>query len=154
MLREHERKNKIFVENFGNVNHRSDERRARFIRGTERDELKKVFADCKIKPSTMYNAKIDALDAESITSGNRSGAGASKSVLQKLSSEARQESTLSKNVWESLKLAKETLLESEEKCKSVGGTIQFIAIDPLVIHLWTVRQIRLWHELCQKKFPT
>ena len=72
---------KIFIENFGNVNHRSDERRARFIRGTERDELKKVFADCKIKPSTMYNVKIDALDAESIASGNRSGAGASKSVL-------------------------------------------------------------------------
>ena len=37
MLGERERKNK-FVENFGNVNHRTDEGKARFIRGTERDE--------------------------------------------------------------------------------------------------------------------
>ena len=54
-------------------------------------------------------------------------------------------------MWTSLRVAKNIFIQAEESNKKLSGYIHYIAMEPLVIHLWTERQIRLWHDLCKRE---
>ena len=64
----------------GKVHHRTDKRKARYIRGQERADLKEEFEHTHKKPSTVYNKKVDEMSSQSIAAGNRTGAGACKAA--------------------------------------------------------------------------
>lgn len=65
----------------GKVHHRTDERKARYIREQERKDLKEEFEHTHKKPSTVYNKKVDEISSQSIAAGNRTGVCSSKAIL-------------------------------------------------------------------------
>ncbi len=70
------------------IKHYKGERRARSIKGEERKMIRANLS--KIQPSTLRNKGLLNMSAQQYISGNRDGVGASPSVFQKMSSEAKK----------------------------------------------------------------
>ena len=70
------------------VKHRRDERKARQIRGPNRELLKKELKHTT--PSAWYNKKFSSLSHDKLKSGKRDEVSSSLHVIQKISSEANE----------------------------------------------------------------
>ena len=72
------------------LKHAINEKRSEHIKGEERQMLYTYFASNDIKPSTVFHGKVAQRSTEALASGNRTGVGVTRSVLQKVASEGRK----------------------------------------------------------------
>ena len=93
------------------VSHCNDERRARWIKGNEREKLKSKLIDQK--PSTICHQQLLKLPPAAFHSGKRDGVGVSESVMQKISSESAKSQYLDEDLCKSLIIMRENQIEEE-----------------------------------------
>ena len=86
----------------GSVKHAAGERHSRFIKGGERNELKKQFYKGPDNPSVVYQDRKADLSGKAMASGNRTGCGVQPTTMRKIASEGRQLSQMDKDITKSL----------------------------------------------------
>lgn len=119
--------------------------RSRFVRGDERLKLGKSVADLKY-PSKEYHRRLANLDEKSFSLGNLKNTPLSKNIVKQCSYEYRNSLLEDKDVIKSIQILKNKY-KHELKGKSVSGFIQFFSVEPLVVALWTEKDIELFHEM-------
>ena len=137
----------------GSVKHAAGERHSRFIKGDERNELKKQFYKGPDKPSVVYQERKADLSGKAMASGNRTGCGVQPTTMRKIASEGRQLSQMDKDITKSLEKIRQTLIEKESSRECPpnhghGGFVHTICFHPLIVHMWIEDQVRLWHRRC------
>ena len=135
----------------GSVRHAAGERHARFIKGEERKAMPKSFHKGSDKPSAVYQEKKADLPTDALASGNRTGCGI-QPTIKKIASEGRQLSQMDKDMFKLLQKIRLHLTEKQSSCEfppnSIEGFVHMICQFPLIVHMWTEDQVRLWHERC------
>ena len=130
----------------------SGERRARFIKNAERDAVRKMFCETNAKPSKVHQECKNDLDSDAKASGNRTGN--SSDTMCRISSEATSMSQMDKDVIKSLSMIRSSFIDEENKKEIpphfLDGFMHLISHYPLLVHMRTEDQVRLWHERCQK----
>ena len=129
----------------GNIKHSIKERRARRIDGSLRTELQKDFS-LGIKPLKAYCNRLKEKEDDAFIAGNRTGIGATRSVLQKISSEANLQSRKSAGELESW-----ANLSNIPKYNSEGSAetdfIRQFSLYPFYGIGFTVGAVRTFHDL-------
>ncbi len=88
----------------GTLKHKiKGEKNARRISGNERQQLKNKF-QCGKEVMKEYQERLNAKSGDDLVAGNFDGVGNTRSVLQKISSESRQQNREDKDLFESLKI--------------------------------------------------
>ena len=124
----------------GTIQHCNTERRARRLRGEQRESLQQMLAHTK--PSTLFNSSMCNLDETILSSGNRDNVGCTPSVVQKISSEGRQKEVEDVDLITSLKCLKKSFDEQVS-----GGYIQTIIAQPFGVIAFMEKAIRIYHNL-------
>ena len=135
----------IEVQYSGNVQHSG--KKARHIKGGSRDLTAQLLT--KYSPSYIRHQGLSLMPAEVFASGNRDGIGATKSVLQKISSEIKDALRLDDDVIKSLIVLKSELNKEERNGSgAVPGYIQQISASPFQVVAFNEGGVRLYHDLC------
>ena len=135
----------------GKLRHPLFGRWSRPVRKAERSNLKHILKSVfrkGTKPYTVYMNTISTKSPESLIAGNYDGLGRTPSVLQKIASESRQVGRLDDDVFHSLIKLKNSFIQDFPRNTRVPGLIQFVSMDPVMVHFWSENGVRLWHQLC------
>ena len=89
-----------------------------------------------------------------MASGNRTGCGNQPETMCKISSEGKQISQMDKDLGKSLEIIRRELIEKESSRQvppfaAHDGFVHTIGIHPLLVHMWTETQVKLWHGRCK-----
>ena len=138
----------------GYIKHAAGERQSRYIKGDQRDELRKQFNKGPDKPSVVYQERKSHLSSDAMASGNRTGCGNQPETMRKISSEGKQISQMDKDLGKSLEIIQRELIEKESSRQvppsaAHDGFVHTIGIHPLLVHMWTETQVKLWHDRCK-----
>ncbi len=137
------------------VQHKLGERRARPIKGREREELRVRLAT--EKPSRLRNAKLAQLTPEQFIAGNRDGSGATAHVYTKISAESKSALQLDSNVVISVMKIREKIIDDASNLYKllpnavVPGYIQQIIAFPFASICFTEAGVRLYHSVVAKQ---
>ena len=129
------------------VKHRRDERKARQIRGANRELLKKELKHTT--PSAWYNKKFSSLSHDELKSGKRDEVSSSLHVIQKISSEANGDKVHHKNLIMSLLLLDEEHAANSDR--TYPGLIRRISAKPFSVSLFSEEGIRIFHYMAKKQ---
>ena len=122
-------------------------KKARHIKGDSRELTAQLLT--KYSPSYIRHQGLSLMPAEVFASGNRDGIGATKSVLQKVSSEIKDALRLDDDVIKSLLVLKHQLNKEESNsCDIVPGYIQQINASPFKVVAFNEGGVRIYHDLC------
>ena len=103
----------ITVTYSGNIKHAAEERQSRYIKGDQRDELRKRFNKGPDKPSVVYQEKKSYLSSDAMASGNRTGCGNKPETMRKISSEGKQLSQMDKGLGNLLQIIRLELIDKK-----------------------------------------
>ena len=109
-----------------------------------------------IKVSTNHQSCIRRRKvAFRVTQWHRTGCGNQPETMRKISSEGKQMSQMDKDLGTSLELIRLKLIEKESSREvppspAHEGFVRTISIYPLVVHMWTENQVRVWHGRCKE----
>ena len=134
----------LHVTQHGQVSHKRDERRARHIKGVERKELQSRLEHSA--PSAVFNDKMEKLSLCKLVSGSRDGIGQTKTVLQKISSEAKKKEQRHENLILSLMSLQEEFYAATIPSKD-PGYIRKIQCSPFSVMLYTEAGVRIYHHM-------
>ncbi len=149
VMKKHDLEEKILTVTYsGSIKHAAGERHSRFIKGNERNELKKLFHKGPDKPSMVYQAKKAELSGDAMASGNRTDCGVQRTTMRKIASEGRQLSQMDNDMTKSLEKIRQKLIEKESSRECPpnpghGGFVHTICFHPLIVHMWIEDQVRL-----------
>ena len=136
----------VRVEYEGRLNHKKEEKQARHICGSAREQMVKTLSH--YTPTYVRHQAMAAMPPDVFVSGNRDGVGASGHVLQKIASEAKKSLRFDGNHLQSLLLLREQLRNEDNSSHVVKGYIQHISIVPFTVIAFNEASVRLYHDLC------
>ena len=137
------------------VSHGLGERRARPIKGPDRDELKSKLKNQK--PSAVRHQQLLGLSSEAFLSGKRDSVGVSPTVLQKIRSEHLKSQYLHEDLCTALLMLRERQIGEDkskvcaESVKSVlPGYIQRVSSFPFHVICFTETGLKIWHNIASQ----
>ena len=149
---------KVAIQFSGEIQHIVGETHARRLSHSIRRELQEKFQKSQHAPSKEYLHRLMSLHPDQYWGGNRDGVGCTRSVVRKVSSEARLLQEPDRDLLTSLLLIQKTMLASETtnsnteltRCNSpVKGFIQFIHASPFGVICFNEAGVRLYHEVAK-----
>ena len=135
----------VDVQYSGSIEHIG--KKAHHIKGESRELTAQLLT--KYSPSYIRHQGLSLMPAAVFASGNRDGIGATKSVLQKVSSEINDALRLDDDVIKSLMVLKHQLNKEESNSSDVvPGYIQQINASPFQVVAFNEGGVRIYHDLC------
>ncbi len=133
----------------GSISHNYRDCKSRFVWKKDRRTLYELFANGK-KPMKEHSDRMAEKEGHTLLCGNFDGIGRTRSVLQKIASESRQQKCEDKDLFQSLAKMKENM-KTQGGSERQPGFIQKIGYSPFCVFYYNETGIRLWHDLCNKK---
>ena len=137
---------KVNVSFTGKVKHRKNERRARFVRHTQREALGNLLKYKKTRREHLDNLK--SLDDQKFMSGCRDEA-PRKEVLHKISSESKKLTDSHENEIQALL---DIVHKQSDSSKRFSGVLRQVCLSPSYVMLFSLDSVKVYHHISSRDF--